>query len=123
MEAIRVSIDVNIKLTQATQQFIATLFNHTVPTPITAPAIMATATAKTQATTQAAPAPEVEATKEEGTQEEAITVEMLRALVSANANDHRDEMKAKLNEFEAKSVTVLDKKHYPAMYSFLKSLK
>lgn len=52
----------------------------------------------------------------------AITVEELRNLLSMKVNAHRKEIKEKLGQLGAPSITKLDKENYEEMYSFLESL-
>lgn len=51
-----------------------------------------------------------------------ITVEDVRKLVSSKAKKFRDEIKAKLSEYGANNVTLLDDKHYPDFQEFLTNL-
>lgn len=52
----------------------------------------------------------------------AITVEELRNLLSMKVNAHRKEIKEKLEQLGAPSITKLDEENYEEMYSFLESL-
>lgn len=52
----------------------------------------------------------------------AVTVEELRNLLSMKVNAHRKEIKEKLEQLGAPSITKLDEENYEEMYSFLESL-
>ena len=99
MEAIKFSIDVNIALTSETKEFISGVVTKLV---------------------EAKP---VEAKPVEAKPVEAnINIEDVRSLLAIKVNEHRSEIKTKLNELGAPSVTKLDPKHYEDMFNFLKSL-
>ena len=52
----------------------------------------------------------------------AISIEDLRALMSEKVANHRQEIKAKLSELGAPSVTKLDQSRYAELYDFLNEL-
>lgn len=52
----------------------------------------------------------------------AVTVEELRNLLSMKVNAHRKEIKEKLEQLGAPSITKLAEENYEEMYSFLESL-
>ena len=52
----------------------------------------------------------------------AISIEDLRALMSEKVANHRQEIKAKLSELGAPSVTKLDQSCYAELYNFLNEL-
>lgn len=54
--------------------------------------------------------------------EKTVSIEDVRAALTAKVNDHRETIRAKLTEFGAKSVTTLDPAKYQEMYDFLNSL-
>lgn len=51
-----------------------------------------------------------------------VTIEDVRAALASKVNDHRDSIKAKLDELGAPSVTKLDPSKYEEMHNFLNSL-
>ena len=81
---------------------------------------------------EAAPTPKKRATKKEApstsapeekpTTEKGIAIEDLRALVAKKVWDSREEIKAKLSEFEAKNVSTLAVKHWADFKAFLEEL-
>lgn len=63
------------------------------------------------------------AEKAEPETEDKVTIEELRKLTVSFADTHREVLRAKLKEFNATSVTTLDKKYYSDYYKFLSTLK
>ena len=135
MEAIKISVEVSVNLSENTQNFIKSLFGKAVVT--------TTAHAQKPATT--APAPKPQAPKPQApTATSAPTksvanpasgapavqaassasksIEDVRKMLAQKVNEHRDVIKQKLNEFGAPSVTKLDPSKYDEMYNFLESL-
>lgn len=51
-----------------------------------------------------------------------VTIEDVRAALASKVNDHRDAIKAKLDELGAPSVTKLDPSKYEEMHNFLNNL-
>lgn len=139
MEAIKISVEVSVNLSENTQNFIKSLFGGTV-------AAVATQTQKSAATksrataaapanakpvtvaTSEAPAAEAPAATPEAPAAEATTaaasksIEDVRKMLVQKVDAHRDAIKQKLNEFGAPSVTKLDPSKYDEMYNFLNSL-
>ncbi len=70
----------------------------------------------------APPVSEKETTEEEA-QDDDVTIEDIRKLVSLKAKDYRKEIKDKLTEMEADNVTALDKSHYVDFHTFLTGLE
>ena len=116
LEPIKVSVDVNVHLSEKTEQFILGLFsgksvNNTKPA---APA------AKPESKPAASAAkPE---SKPANTASDNISIEDVREALSKKVATHRSEIKEKLTELGAPSVTKLDKSKYSEMLNFLKSL-
>ena len=108
MEPIKVSVDVTVNLSESAKTFLSTLFSNSVPTPCT------TAVAKE-------PTPAV-AKEPTSTVTKSVGIEDVRKVLSEKVNDFRMEIKEKLNELGAPSVTKLDQSKYQEMYDFLKSL-
>ena len=109
-EPIKVSVDVNIHLSEKTEQFILNLFNsksvnNTKPAPAAKP--------------ESKPAP---AAKSESKPTDDISINDVRKALSEKVAAHRNEIKEKLTELGATSVTTLDKSKYPEMLNFINSL-
>ena len=148
MEPIKVSVDVNVDISESAKAFITALFAkssttaHEAPTTSAKPAPEAPATTAKSApeaptalakpapeapATSAKPAPEAPATSAKPatpapTPTHAITIEDVRKALSEKVNAHRNEIKDKLSALGAPSVTKLDSSKYDEMYNFLKSL-
>ena len=116
LEPIKVSVDVNVHLSEKTEQFILGLFsgksvNNTKPA---APA------AKPESK-PAAPVAKSES-KPASTASDNISIEDVREALSKKVATHRSEIKEKLTELGAPSVTKLDNSKYSEMLNFLNSL-
>ena len=114
LEPIKVSVDVNVHLSEKTEQFILGLFsgksvNNTKPT---APA----------AKPESKPAAAKPESKPANTASDNISIEDVREALSKKVATHRSEIKEKLTELGAPSVTKLDKSKYSEMLNFLNSL-
>lgn len=139
MEPIKVSVNVTVDLSEATQKFIAAflagcnLQNSPIatgctatdpvpakPAPVQAPKPVEPAPAPKPAKPAPAPAPAPKPAEEPAVLD--IDIEMVRAALTKKVNAHRPEIKAKLTELGAPSVTKLDPAKYRAMYDFLESL-
>nr|DAH41700.1 MAG TPA: activated protein kinase C receptor [Bacteriophage sp.] len=128
LEPIKVSVDVNVHLSEKTEQFILGLFsgksvNNTKPA---APAATAAKPAAPAATAAKPTAPAATAAKPESkpanTASDNISIEDVREALSKKVATHRSEIKEKLTELGAPSVTKLDKSKYSNMLDFLNSL-
>lgn len=141
MEAIKISVEVSVNLSENTQNFIKLLFGNVVtsvaapaqkpapvapakpapqPTPAPAPKPQAPAAAPAQTKPAAAPAPGAPAAQAASSASKSI--EDVRAMLAKKVNEHRDVIKQKLNELGAPSVTKLDPTKYDEMFNFLESL-
>lgn len=120
MEPIKVSVDVNVHLSEKTEGFILDLVKSIMPDVVKAPAAPAAKPAAPAAkpTTPAAK-PE---SKPENTASDNISIEDVREALSKKVATHRSEIKEKLTELGAPSVTKLDKSKYSDMLNFLNSL-
>ena len=107
MEQIKISVEVSVNLSENTQNFIKSLFNGFC---IDAPKQAVCAQPKKSAAPAAPAAP---ANK---------TIEDVRSMLADKVNEHRGEIKQKLNELGAPSVTKLDPSKYEEMFNFLSSL-
>lgn len=123
LEPIKVSVDVNVHLSEKTEQFILGLFsgksvNNTkqaahAAKPESKPAAPAALAATAAAKPESKPA---------NTASDNISIEDVREALSKKVATHRSEIKEKLTELGAPSVTKLDKSKYSEMLNFLNSL-
>lgn len=144
MEAIKISVEVSVNLSENTQNFIKSLFGGAMvtattqaqkpasaapaapakpasqPAPATAPKPQAPAAAPAPTKPAATPAPGAPAAQAASSASKSI--EDVRKMLAQKVNEHRDVIKQKLNEFGAPSVTKLDPSKYDEMYNFLESL-
>ena len=131
LEPIKVSVDVNVHLSEKTEGFILDLVKSIMPDVVKAPAAPAAPAAKPESKS-AAPAakseskPAAPAAKSESkpanTASDNISIEDVREALSKKVATHRSEIKEKLTELGAPSVTKLDKSKYSEMLNFLNSL-
>lgn len=137
MEAIKISVEVSVNLSENTQNFIKSLFGKAVATttantqkPATAVQAQAPkpqapkpqAPAATSAPTKSVANPVSGAPAAQAASSASKSIEDVRKMLAQKVNEHRDVIKQKLNEFGAPSVTKLDPSKYDEMYNFLKSL-
>lgn len=98
MDNIKISVDVNVHLSEKTEGFILDLVKSIMPGVVKAPAAPAAPAAQT------------------------LTIDDVRKVVASKAAAHRDEVKAKLTELGAKNVTTLDPGKYQALVDYLNTL-
>ena len=139
METIKISVEVSVNLSENTQNFIKSLFGNAIapsapaapaakpaPAAPAAPAKPAPAKPTTQpaahAQTQSAAEPAPSAPAAPAASSASKNIEDVRGMLAEKVNEHRDEIKQKLNELGAPSVTKLDPAKYDEMYNFLESL-
>lgn len=144
MEAIKISVEVSVNLSENTQNFIKSLFGGAMviattqtqklaPAAPAAPAKPVFQPASAQAPKPQAPAAAPAPTKPAATPASGApaaqaassaskSIEDVRAMLAKKVNEHRDVIKQKLNEFGAPSVTKLDPSKYDEMYNFLEPL-
>ena len=142
MEAIKISVEVNVNLSENTQSFIKSLFGGAcqcagqkpaatpAPSAPAAPAAPAkpeepkklSAPAVAPAPTKPAATPAPSAPAAPAASSASKTIEDVRAELAKKVNDHRDAIKNKLTELGAPSVTKLDSSKYDEMYNFLAAL-
>ena len=131
MEAIKISVEVSVNLSENTQNFIKSLFGGTIAAVATqtqkstpeAPAASAKpASQPVTAVTPDAEAPAAEAPAAEAPAAASKSIEDVRKMLVQKVDAHRDAIKQKLNELGAPSVTKLDPSKYDDMYNFLNSL-
>ena len=139
MDNIKISVDVNVHLSEKTENFISSLVSKLISAPAApisaptaktekpAPASQATAAPKTEKpapsapktekpATVAAPAAQASAAKTE------LTINDVRSIVASKAATHRNEIKSKLAELGAQNVTTLDPSNYQVFVDYLNSL-
>lgn len=144
MEAIKISVEVSVNLSENTQNFIKSLFGGAMVTATTqaqkpasaapaapakpasqlapAPAPKPQAPAAAPAPTKPAATPAPGAPAAQAASSASKSIEDVRKMLAQKVNEHRDVIKQKLNEFGAPSVTKLDPSKYDEMYNFLESL-
>lgn len=124
MDPIKISINVNVELSQATRDFITGLFGTTTKAAPAAP--VATTTTKaapaTTTTTKAAPAAPATTTTTKAVETSEYTVTDIRSIMAQKLNDHRAEIKKKLTDLGTDSVTNLAVEKYNEFVEYLKSL-
>lgn len=132
MENFKISVDVNVKFSEETIKAIASIFANATatpakpapaatPAPTPAPAIAPAAnTAKPVPTQTSAPAQAP--TTAPAAKPASISIDEVRAALAKKVNAHREEIKEKLTELGAPSVTKLDSYKYEEMLNFLNSL-
>ena len=110
-----IQINVTVKLDDATQAFLSSLFHGTAK-PAAAPAPVEQP--------KPAPAKPAEQPKPEApaTAQSSITIDSLRELAMTKMNAHRVEIKQKLTELGTPSITKLDASKYQEMFEFLRNL-
>lgn len=132
MDNIKISVDVNVHLSEKTENFISSLVSKLISAPAaptSSPATQAAVPAapktekpapaapKTEKpATVAAPAAQVSAAKTE------LTINDVRSVVASKAATHRNEIKSKLAELGAQNVTTLDPSNYQVFVDYLNSL-
>lgn len=145
MEAIKISVEVSVNLSENTQNFIKSLFAAGLPSgaqvaaavvqkpapvapakpapqPAPAPAPKPQAPAAAPAPTKPAATPAPGAPAAQTASSASKSIEDVRGMLAKKVNEHRDVIKQKLNELGAPSVTKLDPAKYDEMYNFLESL-
>lgn len=134
MENFKISVDVNVKFSEETIKAIASIFSSASSTATTkapatqapatqAPATQAPATqAPATAKPETKPAPAAPAATAAPAKPASISIDEVRAVLVNKVNAHREEIKNKLTELGAPSVTKLDPSKYEEMLNFLNSL-
>ena len=142
METVKISVDINVNLSESTQEFIKSLFSVGVKasesvvkesaTEVTEPKrtrkkkveapVEPEAEATPEAEAEAPATPEVEAEAPATPEAPTVSIEDVRKALAEKVNEHRAAIKDKLTELGAPSVTKLDPSKYNEMYNFLKSL-
>ena len=112
-----IQINVTVKLDDATQAFLSSLFHGTAqpaaaPAPVEQPKPVPAKPAEQPKPEAPAPAPA----------QSSITIDSLRELAMTKMNAHRVEIKQKLTELGTPSITKLDASKYQEMLEFLRNL-
>lgn len=117
MEPIKIEVSVKLNLSDDAKNFIASLLsNSSKPAVSTAkPATPAAKPATALASAKPAPAKPVEKKAE-------VSIEDVRKALASKVASHRAEIKEKLDELGAPSVTKLDPAKYQEMLDFLNAL-
>lgn len=131
-----IQINVTVKLDDATQVFLSSLFGSVAkpvvgqPKPVKPAEPAKPAPAKYAEQAKPAPAKPVEQAKlaaaapaPTASTQSSITIDSLRELAMTKMNAHRVEIKQKLTELGTPSITKLDAAKYQEMYDFLKGLE
>ena len=123
MEPIKIEVSVELNLSEDVKNFVASLVSNSLKPaapaakPTTIPAKPAPAAPAAKPTT--APAKPAEKPAEEKAE---ISIEDVRKALASKVANHRAEIKDKLDEFGAPSVTKLDPAKYLEMLDYLNSL-
>ena len=122
MEPIKIEVSVELNLSEDVKNFVASLVsNSSKPAaPAAKPAPAPAKPAPAAPAAKPAPAPAKPAEKPEEKAE--ISIEDVRKALASKVANHRAEIKDKLDEFGAPSVTKLDPAKYQDMLDYLNSL-
>lgn len=116
-----IKLELAINLSEDTKAFLASVLNSSQLTPFAATVLTSEAMDKEESPAPA-PAPAPAQAPAPAPAPASITIESIREELSKKVNDFRNEIKEKLNELGAPSVTKLDKSKYQEMYNFLMAL-
>ena len=127
MEAIKISVDVNVNLSKETLAVIAAVMGGAFPSKTKKLAKTIKEDVKPEKEDVKPEKEDVKPEKEDVKPEKEDIkpekqLEALRSLLRDKVADHREEIKAKLNDLGAASLTKLDPEKYSDMYRFLISL-
>ena len=127
METIKISVDVNVNLSKETLAVIAAVMGGASPSKTKKLAKTIKEDVKPEKEDVKPEKEDVKPEKEDVKPEKEDVksekqLEVLRSLLRDKVADHREEIKAKLNDLGAASLTKLDPEKYSDMYRFLISL-
>lgn len=123
METVKISVDINVNLSESTQEFIKSLFSVGVKASESVVKESESVAKESATATEVTEAKRTQKKKVEATPAEpAVSIEDVRKVLAEKVNEHRAAIKDKLTELGAPSVTKLDPSKYNEMYDFLKSL-
>lgn len=127
-----VNVTVTVDLSEATQNFLKQLFADShcscqaisvpKPEPKPAPAPKPTPTPAPEPEPEPEPEPAPKPTPAPVPGKPEVDIETVRKVLSEKVNDFRGEIKAKLSELGAPSVTKLDPSKYEELYNYITSL-
>lgn len=119
MDSIKIEVSVKLDLSEECKKFVSSLVINAL-----APAASATKPAAAKPAAPAAPAtkPAEAPAAQEAPAASEVSIDDVRKLLATKVATHRVEIKDKLNELCAPSVTKLDPAKYGVMYDYLKSL-
>ena len=120
MEPIKIEVSVELNLSEDVKNFVASLVSNS-PKPAAPAAKSTTAPAKPAPAAKSTTAPAKPAEKPAEEKAE-ISIEDVRKALASKVANHRAEIKDKLDEFGAPSVTKLDPAKYTEMLDYLNSL-
>lgn len=121
MEPIKIEVSVELNLSEDVKNFVASLVSNS-PKPVATTAKPAPAPAK-PAASAAKPAQTPAKPAEKPAEDKAeVSIEDVRKALASKVANHRAEIKDKLDEFGAPSVTKLDPAKYQDMLDYLNSL-
>lgn len=113
-----IKINISVKLSDDTKEFLMSLFGKSDVTKVEV------LESEPKSAQKSAPKPaSVPKTDTSGKDEPSITIEMVRELLSDKVKEHRSEIKERLSELGAPSVTKLSPDKYKDLYGFLLKLK
>ena len=116
MEPIKIEVSVELNLSEDVKNFVASLVSNS-------PKPAAPAAKPAPAAPAAKPAPASAKSAEKPAEDKAeVSIEDVRKALASKVANHRAEIKDKLDEFGAPSVTKLDTAKYQEMLDYLNSL-
>ena len=125
-----IQINVTVKLDDAIQAFLSSLFGNAVKPAVEQPKPAKPAKPTKPVAEQPKPAKPAEQPKSAAaalastaSTQSSITIDSLRELAMTKMNAHRVEIKQKLTELGTPSITKLDGAKYQELYDFLKGLE
>lgn len=124
MEPIKIEVSVELNLSEDVKNFVASLVsNSSKPAAPAAKPAPAPAKPAAPAAPAAKPAPAPAKPAEKPAEDKAeVSIEDVRKALASKVANHRAEIKEKLDEFGAPSVTKLDPAKYQDMLDYLNSL-
>jgi hypothetical protein len=111
-----IKINISVKLSDDTKEFLMSLFGKSDVTKVEV------LESEPKSAQKSAPKP-VSVPETDTSEKSSITISMVRELLSDKVKEHRSEIKERLNELGAPSVTKLSPDKYKDLYEFLLELK
>ena len=123
MEPIKIEVSVKLNLSEDVKNFVASLVSNSSKPATAAPATKPAPAPAKPAVPAAKPAPAPAKPAEKPAEDKAeVSIEDVRKALASKVANHRAEIKDKLDEFGAPSVTKLDPAKYQEMLDYLNSL-